>query len=557
MIFGGYRAIKYRIAFVILALVVTCLPFAHAKPEHKKAPEPETTTVVETTTQQETTTEEPEPETISVIVQLESVEKDIRIGFYDQEWHVLTGHHFEVDIVDSKGKEFSDEDVDGDGYIIVTDVVPGVATVTPREMEYFIFTNAPYKVTVKDKVEYKAVKNVVVKNDGADVKKEAKSPVIKDTVELIDSKIEETITYVLMTEKGLTVLDPYPKEEETTTAAATTATTTTTQAPETTTDDTGETTTTTEAPTTTTTTAAPETTTKAPVDDNAKLFDSTGQYQLYVKEGDKYREAVNKDYSPDAVFYIAEKELTYYGWQNIDGKVYYFDKNGEYVTGTQVIGGVKYTFSQTGARGGTLGVDVSIYQGNIDWNKAKKAGIDFAIIRLGYRGWGSNGSLNIDANFHKNLAGARAAGIKVGVYFFSQAKTEVEAVEEASLCIKELGGQGLNLPIFIDTETAAGGRGRADNLTAKQRTDVCVAFCNTVRNSGYGAGVYSNKYFYTSKLETSRLLSYTIWLAEWPNEVNADTRPTYSGRYDLWQFSERGDGATYGMGSKYVDMNYS
>ncbi|MBO4446014.1 MAG: hypothetical protein J5782_03610 [Clostridia bacterium] len=550
VLLGGRRAVSIRIAFLILALVVTCLPLVHAKPERKAEPTtapPVTTTEVTT---KETTTEETEPEIIKVVVPLESVEKDIRIGFYDEEWHVITGFEFEVEIEDAKGNKATYSDKDMDGYIIITDVVPGLAKVTPVENERYEFLNAPYSLTVKDKVEYKPIKNVVVKNDGADVKKETKSPVIKDTVELVESRVEEIVTYKTLAEAGLTVTDPYPKQEETTKQPETT-----TAAPETTTQAGGEDQETTTEPETTT--APPETTTVAPVDDNAKLFDSTGKYQLYVKVGDKYREAVNKDYSPDAVFYIAETEYKYYGWQNIDGKVYYFDKNGEYVTGTQVIGGVKYTFSQTGARGGTLGVDVSIYQGNIDWQKAKKAGIDFAIIRLGYRGWGSNGSLNIDGNFHRNLAGARAAGIKVGVYFFSQAKTEVEAVEEASLCIKELGGQGLNLPIFIDTETAAGGQGRADNLTVKERTDVCVAFCNTIQNAGYRAGVYSNKYFYTSKLDTPRLLGFTIWLAEWPSEVNADTRPTYSGRYDFWQFSERGDGKTFGMGSQYVDMNYS
>ncbi len=530
---GGYRALKKRIIFIVLSLVIVCLPLAKAQPEHKVVAEPETTTEAVT----EAPTEAPEPEAKPVTVRLESVEKDIRIGFYDENGAVITGYRFEVVVIDADGKEIKDVDNDRDGYIVILGVTPGEATVTPNQTKAYEFTDSPYKINVKDHVEYKPIQNVVVKNDGADVKKAPESPVVKDTVEFVPSEVKETTVYKALSETGLTVTDPY-YVPETTTAAP----------PETTTGDGGS------EPETTT---VPETTTATPVDDNAKLLDSTGKYQLYVKEGDTYREALNKDYSAGATFYTAEVTKTYYGWQNIDGKMYYYDKNGNYVTGNQVIQGVQYKFSQTGVRGGTLGVDVSVYQGNINWTKAKAAGIDFAIIRLGYRGWGSNGSLNIDTKFRQNLAGAKAAGIKVGIYFFSQAKTEVEAVEEASLCIRELGGQALDLPIFIDTETAAGGQGRADNLTTAQRTAVCVAFCNTIQNSGYRAGVYSNKYFYTSKLNTSQLLPFTIWLAEWPSNYTADSKPSYSGRYEIWQFSERGDGATYGMGSKYVDMNYS
>ena len=520
---GGFKALRLRIVFLLLAIFITSMPLVASEPQHIKVEKP----VAEEVTTEEPTTE-PEVEDINVSIALESVEKDIRIGFYDEDGKIIAGHEFSVVVKDVNGKEETYTDEDKDGFIVIRNVTPGDAVVTPSELPGCVFEKEEYSVKVKDHVEYKPIKNVVVKNDGADKKKVAESPKLVDTVKLIESKIEETVTYKTLQEANLTVNDPYPEtttEEETTEAEE------------------PETTTTTEAPTT-----MPATT---------KLLDSTGKNQLFLKEGEDYREATFADYSEDAIFYVKEVTKTYFGWQNIDGKMYYFDENGKYVVGTQVIGGVQYNFSQTGVRGGTLGVDVSVYQGNINWAKAKAAGIDFAIIRLGFRGWGSNGSLNIDANFHKNLAGAKAAGIKVGVYFFSQAKTPVEAVEEASLCIKELGGQHLDLPVFIDTETAAGGQGRADNLSVAERTAVCVAFCNTIQNSGYRAGVYSNKHFYTSKLNTSQLLSYTIWLAEWPSDYTKESKPTYSGRYDIWQFSERGNGATYGMGSQYVDMNYS
>ena len=537
---GGFKALRLRIVFLLLAIFITCMPLVASEPQHIKVEEP----VVEEVTTEEPTTEE-KVEDINVSIALESVEKDIRIGFYDEDGKAVTGHEFSVVVKDVNGKETTYTDEDKDGYIIIRNVEPGEAIVTPSEIPGCVFAQPEYTVKVKDHVEYKPIKNVVVKNDGADAKKAVESPQLVDTVKLIPSKIEEIASYKTLAEAKLTVTNPYPEPvaepeseknesqevEESTVEASTVETSTTT---------------TTEAATTTTT--KPTTT---------KLLDSTNKHQLYVKVGDEYREATYADYSENAVFYIKEVTKKYYGWQNIDGKMYYYDENGNYVVGTQIIGGVQYTFSQTGVRGGTLGVDVSVYQGNINWAKAKAAGIDFAIIRIGFRGYGSNGSLNIDSKFHTNLAGAKAAGIKVGAYFFSQATTSVEAVEEASLCIKELGGQRLDLPVFIDTETAAGGAGRADNLSVAERTAVCVAFCNTIQNSGYRAGVYSNKYFYTSKLDTPQLLPYTIWLAEWPKNYTSESKPSYSGRYEIWQFSDRGDGATYGMGSQYVDMNYS
>ena len=529
---GGMKALKLRVIFVLFAVFFTSLPLVQAEPEHIQVEEEPTTVVVEETT------EPVKIEAEEVHIKLESVEKDIRIGFYKDDGSIYTGYKFKVEVTDADGKSEKYEDDDRDGFIIIKDVTPGIAKIKPISNKRVTFEEEEYELKVKDHVEYKPIQNIVVENNGEDTNKAPESVALLNTVELIESKVEEIITYIPLSKAGLTVNNPYPQADPTENP---------TEDPQ----------------------GAGELSEGQPANfesegetlpETTKLLDSTGKHQLYLNEGDKkFREATYADYSETAVFYIMQKEYKYYGWQNIDGKMYYFDKDGKYVVGPQVIDGVQYSFSQTGVRGGTLGVDVSVYQGSIDWQKAKAAGIDFAIIRLGFRGWGSNGSLNIDSNFRANLAGAKAAGIKVGVYFFSQAKTEVEAVEEASLCIRELGGQGLDLPIFIDTENsgAPGGTGRADGLTTAQRTAVCVAFCNTIRNSGYRAGVYSNKYFFNNKLNTSQLLSYTIWLAEWPSEMNANSKPTYSGRYDIWQFSERGNGQQYGMQSTYVDLNYS
>lgn len=178
------------------------------------------------------------------------------------------------------------------------------------------------------------------------------------------------------------------------------------------------------------------------------------------------------------------------------------------------------------------GIDVSKWNKEIDWARVKAAGVDFAIIRCGYRG-SKTGSLVEDPYFLKNIEGAQAADVKVGIYFFTQAVSEVEAVEEASMAVMLCRGYKLALPIFIDTE-GAGGSGRADALETETRTAVCEAFCKTIENAGYNAGVYASKNWYEHNLLTDRLGDYTFWLAQY------SSRATYKGDYDIWQYTSAG-----------------
>ena len=280
-------------------------------------------------------------------------------------------------------------------------------------------------------------------------------------------------------------------------------------------------------------------------DATTKLKDKAGN-QLYVKVDGKYREAVYADYFKFDKFY--KKLITNYkytGWQTIDNVTYYFDKNGNKVTGTQVIQGVQYTFGSDGSLSlgsGTLGIDVSKWNGTINWTAVKNSGVSFAIIRCGYRG-SSTGALVQDPKFAANIKGAQAAGIKVGVYFFTQAVNEVEAVEEASMALNLVNGYGLSMPIYIDTE---GSGGRADGISAATRTAVCKAFCATVQNGGKTAGVYASKSWFESKLSAGSLSGYKIWLAQYA------TKPTYGGRYDMWQYTSKG---SVGGINGNVDLN--
>lgn len=187
---------------------------------------------------------------------------------------------------------------------------------------------------------------------------------------------------------------------------------------------------------------------------------------------------------------------------------------------------------QSSLENATPGIDVSKWNKDIDWDKVKAAGVEFAIIRCGYRG-SSTGSLVIDPYFEKNIKGAQAAGINVGIYFFTQAVTDVEAVEEASMVLSLIKNYHITYPVFIDTE-GAGGDGRADNLDVSKRTLICQAFCDTIESGGYNAGVYASKNWYNNRLDTDKLKDYAIWLAEYRKA------PTYEGYYDMWQYTSKG-----------------
>lgn len=191
-----------------------------------------------------------------------------------------------------------------------------------------------------------------------------------------------------------------------------------------------------------------------------------------------------------------------------------------------------------------LGIDVSKWNQEIDWEAVKEAGIEFAIIRCGYRG-ASTGALVIDPRYEENIRGAIEAGIPVGVYFFTQALDEVEAVEEASMVIRLIEDYDVDYPVFLDSEST-GGRGRADGLDSEERTRAHRAFLQTIEAAGYETGVYASRNWLNDKIDMTRLSDYRVWLAEY-----ADV-PTYDQYYHMWQYTSKGtvDGI-----STNVDLN--
>ncbi len=181
-----------------------------------------------------------------------------------------------------------------------------------------------------------------------------------------------------------------------------------------------------------------------------------------------------------------------------------------------------------------IGIDVSRYQGEIDWTAVKEAGVEFSMLRLGYRGYGT-GKIVTDAYFETNLQGALENGIEVGVYFFSQAINEAEAVEEAQYCIDHLRDYDITYPIVFDWEPYDSSLDpRTEGLSDEMLTKCAVAFCEAVEDAGYESMVYSNLTYFYLHYDLSQLVGFPLWLAQY-NET-----PTFYYHFDMWQYSSTG-----------------
>ena len=220
--------------------------------------------------------------------------------------------------------------------------------------------------------------------------------------------------------------------------------------------------------------------------------------------------------------------------------------------------GAKYTHqSRFDKRTILHGIDVSRWQGNINWDKVKADGIDYAFIQVGFRGYGSSGILSDatkDPYFDTNMQNAIAAGVKVGVYVFSQATTKAEAVEEAKYILDAIGNYPISMPLVMDfeyasTDSGLGGRLYNARLSKKQATDVCMAFCDEISAAGFTPMIYANKSMLEDQINADTLTDagYHIWLANYTKETS------YKGTFSFWQYSEKG--SVKGIKGD-VDMNF-
>lgn len=181
------------------------------------------------------------------------------------------------------------------------------------------------------------------------------------------------------------------------------------------------------------------------------------------------------------------------------------------------------------------GIDISEFQQNVDYLKLKEAGVDFAIIRIGY------GRFYKDIKFEEHYAGLKYVGIKVGVYLYSYADTNEKAKEEADFCLKILENRKLDLPVFYDVEEVS--------LNKQIITENCKVFCETIEKAGYTAGVYANLYWFNNFIKVDDILKYKIWLAQWDVKKH-DAKF----KVDYWQYTNKGTvNGIYGR----VDLNES
>lgn len=206
-------------------------------------------------------------------------------------------------------------------------------------------------------------------------------------------------------------------------------------------------------------------------------------------------------------------------------------------------GRVSYQGDEVSVRSG---VDVSVHQGEIDWQAVAADGVDFAMIRLGYRGY-TQGGLNLDNCFQQNMQGALEAGLDVGVYFFSQAISEEEAREEADFVLQALEAYDLSGPVAFDWEFITPGNGaRTDGMDGETLTRCALAFCGRVQEAGFQPLIYFNKNLGYLTYDLSQLTEYPFWLAEY------DSVPEFYYHFDLWQYSNQG--AVAGIQGN-VDLN--
>lgn len=204
-----------------------------------------------------------------------------------------------------------------------------------------------------------------------------------------------------------------------------------------------------------------------------------------------------------------------YNWDNLvytNGRVEY-QKDGETVS--------------------KLGIDISKYQGDIDWEAVKSDGIDFAILRVGARGY-ETGKLNPDESFHQNARKALDAGLEIGVYFYTQAITPEEAREEADFILEQIREYDITYPVVFDTEDPVADTARTNTLSQEERTDITIAFCEQIRTAGYRPMIYANIQWFMANLELSRLTEYDKWFAQYFQ------KPFFPYEFQMWQYTAQG-----------------
>lgn len=191
-----------------------------------------------------------------------------------------------------------------------------------------------------------------------------------------------------------------------------------------------------------------------------------------------------------------------------------------------------------------VGIDVSEHQGGINWERVASV-VDFAFIRVGYRGY-TSGNIAMDGYYSSNMQGAVANGVPIGVYFYSQAVTYEEGVEEANYVLSQIGGYDLAYPIVLDREDPMQEDARTNNLSVEEHTQAALGFLETIAASGHQAMVYTNRLYYALYMDLERIYQYPVWYAQYADE------PDWPYEFSIWQYTESGE--VPGIAG-FVDLN--
>ena len=251
-------------------------------------------------------------------------------------------------------------------------------------------------------------------------------------------------------------------------------------------------------------------------------------------------ESLNKEATGDKEY---DKD-NYYAIEDDNGKKTYYEiikdmPRNDYNLENNLINENGLLTYKDSKRESVKGVDLSKYNGTVDFTKLKEAGVGFAMLRLASRGYGS-GKISLDEKFVEYAQNAQVAGIQIGAYFYSQAVNENEAVEEANYIVGAISGFNVKYPVAIDIERVSGDEARTDKLTNKERTSIVKMFCDTVKGYGYKPIIYASSEMLVGGLDLEELQDYDVWLAD-------EKIPTeYPYRFGMWQYNTKGhiDGIT-------------
>ncbi|MBQ4260010.1 MAG: glycoside hydrolase family 25 protein [Lachnospiraceae bacterium] len=246
-----------------------------------------------------------------------------------------------------------------------------------------------------------------------------------------------------------------------------------------------------------------------------------------IQEGDSLVQAIRSLYPDELVVYSAGD----YHFVPINHEL---KKNSLKQENVQVLESGEFQYVEDGQVTSYKGIDVSQHQGKIDWKKVAQDGVQYAIIRVGYRGYGEEGKLVEDTQYKKNIEGALAAGIRVGAYFYSQATSEAEAKEEAEFVLERIKKYKITCPVVVDSELVDGAEGRMDSISAQERAQYAAVFCDRVEQAGYKSMIYHNLEVGVVKMEPPMLEKYDRWFASYSETLY------YPYEYKMWQYTDKG-----------------